>query len=301
MADEHATRPRRRSKRLDHGAVAAANRIGADDVGIGGERLAHERARRLVDAETFARFDNAEIGVARSQRPPESDFPLLFAAKAVAAQCRQDLRLRAAKPFADEIGRRLTGGAVVHAHIGRAAAVRHVCDERDDRDSTRNDAIDRRGDLRLVRGFEKEAMRSTRADPVDERRKISEADDLAEMVARAEDRRPQCRHLVFQRNPHRLGEAVRRLHDDVHDKLAPREARLLALPAQFADRLLDALGGMPAHAAPRVEHAIDGRLAQARLKRDFLDEKRVGHGRRVDGFLMGRRNNLAGLSPYTQR
>ena len=62
VADEHPARPRRRSKRLDDGAVAPADRIGADDVGIGGERLAHERARRLVDAETFAHFDNAEIG-----------------------------------------------------------------------------------------------------------------------------------------------------------------------------------------------------------------------------------------------
>ena len=74
------------------------------------------------------------------------------------------------------------------------------------------------------------------------------------------------------------------MHDDVHDKLAPRETRLLALPAQFADRLLDPLGGMPAHAAPNIEHAIDGRLAQARLKRDFLDEKGVGHGDGLMGF-----------------
>ncbi len=237
-----------------------------------------------------------QIGVARAERAAESDFALLLAAKAVAAQRRQDLRLRAAKPFADEIGRRLARGAIVHADISRAAAVGHVGDERDDRDPARNDTIDRRSDLGLVRGFEKEAMRSTRADPVDERCEIGEAHDLAEVIARAEDRRPQCRHLVFERNPHRLGEAIRRLHDDIHDELAPREAGLLALPAQFADRLLDALGGMPAHAAPRIEHAIDGRLAQARLERDFLDEKRMSHGRRLDGFLMGRRNSLAGLA-----
>jgi hypothetical protein len=37
------------------------------------------------------------------------------------------------------------------------------------------------------------------------------------------------------------------------------------------------------------------------LERDFLDEKGVGHGRRLDGFLRGRRSNLAGLSPYTER
>src|ERR1700733_3640415 len=57
---------------------------------------------------------------------------------------------------------------------------------------------------------------------------------------------------------------------------------------------------MPAPPAAPVEHAIDGRLAQARLERDFLDEKGVSHGRRLDGFLMGRRNNLAGLRPYTE-
>ena len=279
VADEYAARPPRRAERLDHCAISPADRIGADDVGIGGERLAHERARRLVDAETLARLDDPEIGVARAERPAESDFTLLLAAKAIAAQRRQDLGLRAAKPFADEIGRRLPGGAVVHADIGRAAAVGHVGDEGDDGDSARNDAIDRRNDLGFVRRFEKKPMRSTRADPVDERGEIGKSHDLTEVVARPEDRRPQCRHLVFERNAHRLGEAVRRLHDDIHDELAPREAGLLALPAQFADRLLDALSGMPAHAAPRVEHPIDGRLAQARLKRDFLDEKRVGHGR----------------------
>ena len=75
-------------------------------------------------------------------------------------------------------------------------------------------------------------MRSTRADPVDERGKIGKAHDLAEVIAGAEDRGPQRRHLVLERNPHRLGEAVRRLHDDVHDKLPAREAGLLALPLQ---------------------------------------------------------------------
>ena len=143
-------------------------------------------------------------------------------------------------------------------------------------------------------------MRSTRADPVDERGEVIKTHDLAEVIAGAKDRGPQCWHLVFERNSHRLGEAVRRLHDDIHDKLAPREARLLALPAQFADRLLDPLGGMPAHAAPRIEDAIDGRLAQACLESDLLDEKRVSHGRRLDGFLMGLRNRFAGSAPYTE-
>ena len=120
-------------------------------------------------------------------------------------------------------------------------------------------------------------MRSARADPVDERRKIGNARDLAEVVARAEDRRPQRRHLVLERNPHGLGEAIRRLHDDVHDKFAPGQSRLLALTMQFAYRLSDALGGVLAHAAALVEHAIDGRLAEPGLKRDLFDEKRVSH------------------------
>jgi hypothetical protein len=120
-------------------------------------------------------------------------------------------------------------------------------------------------------------VRSTCSSPLDERREIGKAHDLAEVVARAEDCRPQRRHLIFERNPHSFGKAIRRVHDDVYDELAPRQPGLLALPAQFADRLLDALGGMPTHAAPRIEHAIDSRLAQARLERDFLDEKRMGH------------------------
>ena len=299
MADEHPARPSRRAERLDNGAISPTDRIGAGDVGIGGERLAHERAGRLVDAETLARLDNPEIGVACPKRPTESDLALLLAAEPVAAQRRQDLGPGAPKPLADQIGRRLAGGAVVHADISRAAAVRHVSDKRDDRDSAGDDALDRGSDYGLVGRLEKEAVGSPCRDAVDKRREIGEAHDLAEMIAGAEDRRPQRRHLILERRPHRLGEPVRRLHDHVHDKLAAREPRLLGLPLKFADRLSDALGGMPADAAAPVEHAIDRRLAEAGLKRDFLDEKGVGHRRRPDGFLMDRRNSLGGSSPYT--
>jgi hypothetical protein len=36
------------------------------------------------------------------------------------------------------------------------------------------------------------------------------------------------------------------------------------------------------------------------LESDLLDEKRVSHGRRLDGFLMGRRNRFAGSARYTE-
>ena len=88
-------------------------------------------------------------------------------------------------------------------------------------------------------------MSSARADPVDERGKIIKAHDLAEVIASAKDGGPQRRHLLFERDPHRFGKAVRRLHDDIDDELAPCESGLFALPVQFADRLLDPLGRMP--------------------------------------------------------
>src|SRR6185437_13560922 len=112
VADEHPARPPRRPERLDNGAISPADRIGAGNVGIGGEGLAHQRAGRLVDPEAFARLDNAEIGVARPKRPAKSDLALLLAAEAVAAQRRQDPRLLGPEPLADEIGGRLAGGAV---------------------------------------------------------------------------------------------------------------------------------------------------------------------------------------------
>jgi hypothetical protein len=127
-------------------------------------------------------------------------------------------------------------------------------------------------------------MRSARADPVDERRKIGNARNLAEVVAGAEDRRPQRRHLILERNPHRLGKAIRRPHDDVHDKFAPGQPCLLDLTIQFVYCLFDALGRVLAHAAALVEHAIDGRLAEAGLKRNLFDEKRVSHKDRLMGF-----------------
>ena len=46
VADEDAARPPRIAKRLDDGAISPADRIGGDDVGISGERLARERAGR---------------------------------------------------------------------------------------------------------------------------------------------------------------------------------------------------------------------------------------------------------------
>ncbi len=98
------------------------------------------------------------------------------------------------------------------------------------------------------------------------------------MVAGAEHRRPQRRHLVFERHPNRLRKSIRRLHDDVHDKLLAGEPRLLTLSIEFANRLLDSLRGMLANAIASVEHAIDGRFAEPRLLGDFLDEKGMGHG-----------------------
>ena len=127
-------------------------------------------------------------------------------------------------------------------------------------------------------------MRSPRRDPVDLRRHFGEPGDLAEMVAGAEHRGPQRRHLLFERHANRLGESIRRLHHHIHHKLPAGEPRLLALSVEFANRLLDALRGMPANAGAVVEHAIDGRFAQARLLGDFLDEKWVGHAAVLMGF-----------------
>jgi hypothetical protein len=41
---------------------------------------------------------------------------------------------------------------------------------------------------------------------------------------------------------------------------------------------------VPAHAAALVEHAIDGGLTQAGLKRNLLDEKRASHKDCLMGF-----------------
>jgi hypothetical protein len=41
-----------------------------------------------------------------------------------------------------------------------------------------------------------------------------------------------------------------------------------------------------AHPAALVKNPIDRRLAEAGLKRNLLDEKRVSHDKSPDGFLM---------------
>jgi hypothetical protein len=162
MADEHLARTRHRLERFHQGAIAAADRIGGDNVGIGGERLPRQRACRLVDAEPFAHFDNAEIRVSRSERAAKADLPFLFAAETVAAERRQNPCPRVPEPLADKIGGRLASGAIVHSDIGRAAAVGDIGDERDDRTAALNGAVHRSGDFRLIGGFKEEPVRAAR-------------------------------------------------------------------------------------------------------------------------------------------
>ena len=59
MSDEDPACTRHRLKRFDNRAVAAAYRIGRNDVRVGGESLSHERAGRPIDAEAFADLDDA--------------------------------------------------------------------------------------------------------------------------------------------------------------------------------------------------------------------------------------------------
>src|SRR5208283_3474961 len=121
MADEHLARTRDRLERLHQSAVAAADRIGGDDVRARGERLSRQSACRLIDAEPFADFDNAEVRVSRSERATKADLPLLLAAETVAAERCQNSCLPIAKPLADQIRGRLASGAIVHSDIGRTA------------------------------------------------------------------------------------------------------------------------------------------------------------------------------------
>jgi len=53
--------------------------------------------------------------------------------------------------------------------------------------------------------------------------------NFAEMIARAKHRWLQPRHLGFERKPHGLREAVRRLHHDVDNELPAGHGGLLAL------------------------------------------------------------------------
>lgn len=286
MAYEHLARTGHRLERFHQSAVAAADRIGGDNIPARGERLSRQSACRLIDAKPFADFDYAEVRVSRSERATKADLPLLLAAETVAAERRQNSCLPIAEPLADQIGSRLAGSAIIHSDIGRTAAVGDVRHERDDRNAASNGAVHGSGDFRLVGRLEKEAMSSARCDPVDERRQIGDPRDLGEVVARAKHRGAQPRHLVLERRANGFRKAVGRLHDDIDQEFAPGQPRLFDLAMQLADRLLDALGRMLAHPAALVENPIDRRLAEAGLKRNLLDEKRVSHDKSPDGFLM---------------
>jgi hypothetical protein len=150
-----------------------------------------------------------------------------------------------------------------------------------------DNAIDRRRDLRLVGGFEEEAVSSSRRDPIDERGEISDPRRFAEVVTRAKNRRSQRRHLALKRGANGLRKPVGRLHQNVDQEFTPRQSGLLSLALKLANRLFDALAGVFAHPAPPIQNAIDRRFAETGLESNFLDEKRVRHGRvGLDGFLM---------------
>nr|WP_242684401.1 hypothetical protein [Paraburkholderia hospita] len=74
-----------------------------------------------------------------------------------------------------------------------------------------------------------------------------------------------------------VDETARRFNHHVDDEFATarRYCQLLLLP--FPDRLPNAPRRVLTHVRASVQQAVDGRHAEARLQRDFLDQKGMTH------------------------
>jgi hypothetical protein len=101
---------------------------------------------------------------------------------------------------------------------------------------------------------------------------------LLHQEARPEDRGMQARHGVVERIADFVGETARRFDHHIDDQLAAARRHRQLLLLQFADRLLHAPPRVLAHVRAAIQHTVDGRRAEARLQRDFLDQKRMAHG-----------------------
>ncbi|MCY1246351.1 hypothetical protein D9M72_595790 [compost metagenome] len=67
-----------------HRAVAAADRIGGIDVGVGGERCVRQRAGFAIATMPLADLDDPDCRIVLTQHSAKADLPLFLAAEAAA-------------------------------------------------------------------------------------------------------------------------------------------------------------------------------------------------------------------------
>ena len=223
-----------RPERVEHRAVAAADRVDRAHAGVRGERRADPFAHGRVEALGVGHDHHGTV----PQRRPEAHLPFLLAAERAARERDEHVAGRVAEPLPDEVGRGRARGAVVDADVGQPTARGHVGDERDDRDPRRGQPLRRLRDLRHVRPPEQHAVRAPAAHGVEQGHDLGDGRRLAQVEPRPDDGGAQGGQLGFKRLADGGGEPGRRLHDDVDEERATGEAELGALAVEVVDGLL---------------------------------------------------------------
>jgi hypothetical protein len=83
--------------------------------------------------------------------------------------------------------------------------------------------------------------------------------------------RSESSQLGLESSPGRVGEPIRRLHDEIQDQRPPGQVDLRSLTFQLLDRALHLSNGLRTDPRSVVQDAIYGRATEACLDRDVRD------------------------------
>ena len=275
VGDEHPALPVHELEGVQDRLVSSADGVDRGDLGVftkNGDGLV---ADGRVDPVGVGGFDEGAATSPFPHRGSETHLALLLTAKRATAQRHQDRVVVCGEPLVHEVRRGRAGGPVVDADIGDSLAQGDVGDQRDHRNPGVVQPSDRITDLGLVRCLEDDPHRTAVADVVEGSHQLAGPRLLPEVESRSHDCRPEHGQLELQGGLDGGGEPVGSLHDEVDDEGAAVETKLAALPVEIGDRLCDVRCGAGPHAGSLVQHAVDGRLAQAGLAGDLTDRVRV--------------------------
>ncbi|MNQ36822.1 hypothetical protein D3C85_503480 [compost metagenome] len=221
------------------------------------------------------------MAVPFAQRAAKADLALFLAMKTVAAQGHQHLLfpwpLARAQPLADQTRGRLARRAVIHAHVAAARGRWQVRHQGHHGNAGRRQPAHRLDHRRQVRRLQQHAVAAVLADALQLVDDALHFQGFMQVKARAQHGRMQRRQFRFQRGAHGVRKAARRHHQHVEHEFSAGQAHLRALPRQFIERLHHAAHGIRVHAPALLDHAVDGRHADAGLQRHDLDGKRMRH------------------------
>jgi aminopeptidase N len=283
MGDEdHVAGPSAGFERGDDAAVAGADVVDTDHVGMLGKQRRGQGHDPLVVVAAFAYRQKSKRRKIAGDDLLEADLALAVIAERDRAADQPDLAGAPGKKAAEERGGCAPGGGIVDADIVGAVGARRVGNERHHGDTGCGQVVDRLADRRVVEGDHGDAIDLALQAVEREGEGLAVEDvDFGDLDVDA---------LVGERVGRGANALFQRLHEGV---VAGRqqeaeavvattgEARREAVGTIFeqADCRLDALGGLGVYAGPAIEDAIDRRQTYPGSSGNVLQ----GHPRHLTG------------------